>query len=308
MFPPVNRPVHTYSIVARDPESGEMGVAVQSHWFSVGSIVPWAEAGVGAIATQSFVNVAFGPQGLAMLREGQTAPQVLEALIEADEGRDVRQVAIVDAQGRVAVHTGSRCIPEAGHYVGDGFAVQANLMLNSQVWPAMAEAFETGEGPLAERLVAALEAGEAAGGDIRGRQSAALLVVRGEPTGKVWEDRAIDLRVEDHPDPVRELKRLLRLFRAYEHMNQGDQAMERNDVEGALRAYSAAEALAPDNLEMKYWHAVSLVNLGRVDKALSLFKEIFAEEANWRLLTTRLPAVGLLQVDKKVLKAILAQG
>ncbi|HHH41384.1 MAG TPA: DUF1028 domain-containing protein, partial [Chloroflexi bacterium] len=165
-----------------------------------------------------------------------------------------------------------------------------------------------GEGPLAERLVAALEAGEAAGGDIRGRQSAALLVVRGEPTGKVWEDRAIDLRVEDHPDPVRELKRLLRLFRAYEHMNQGDQAMERNDVEGALRAYSAAEALAPDNLEMKYWHAVSLVNLGRVDKALSLFKEIFAEEANWRLLTTRLPAVGLLQVDKKVLKAILAQG
>ncbi len=308
MFPPVNRPVHTYSIVARDPESGEMGVAVQSHWFSVGSIVPWAEAGVGAIATQSFVNVAFGPQGLAMLREGQTAPQVLEALIEADEGRDVRQVAIVDAQGHVAVHTGSRCIPEAGHYVGDGFAVQANLMLNSQVWPAMAEAFETSEGPLAERLVAALEAGEAAGGDIRGRQSAALLVVRGEPTGKVWEDRAIDLRVEDHPDPVRELKRLLRLFRAYEHMNQGDQAMERNDVEGALRAYSAAEALAPDNLEMKYWHAVSLVNLGRVDEALSLFKEIFAEEANWRLLTTRLPAVGLLQVDKKVLKAILAQG
>ncbi len=308
MFPPVNRPVHTYSIVARDPESGEMGVAVQSHWFSVGSIVPWAEAGVGAIATQSFVNVAFGPQGLAMLREGQTAPQVLEALIEADEGRDVRQVAIVDAQGRVAVHTGSRCIPEAGHYVGDGFAVQANLMLNSQVWPAMAEAFETSEGPLAERLVAALEAGEAAGGDIRGRQSAALLVVRGEPTGKVWEDRAIDLRVEDHPDPVRELKRLLRLFRAYEHMNQGDQAMERNDVEGALRAYSAAEALAPDNLEMKYWHAVSLVNLGRVDEALPLFKEIFAEEANWRLLTTRLPAVGLLQVDKKVLRAILAQG
>ncbi|RMF33607.1 MAG: DUF1028 domain-containing protein, partial [Chloroflexi bacterium] len=154
MFPPFNQPVHTYSIVARDPESGEMGVAVQSHWFSVGSIVPWAEAGVGAIATQSFVNVAFGPQGLAMLREGQSAPQVLAALIEADEGRDVRQLAIVDAQGRAAVHTGARCIPEAGHYVGEGFAVQANLMLNSRVWPAMAEAFETSEGPLAERLVA----------------------------------------------------------------------------------------------------------------------------------------------------------
>ena len=296
---------HTYSIVARDPETGEMGVAVQSHWFSVGSIVSWAEAGVGAIATQSFVNASFGPRGLEMLKEGKTAKEVLKALIDADEGRDVRQLAIIDVHGNVATHTGKRCIDEAGHITGDNFSVQANMMLKKTVWKAMAKTFKNSKGPLAERMMAALEAAQAEGGDIRGKQSAALLVVKGQSTGKVWEDRIIDLRVEDHPDAVKEIKRVLKVYRAYEHMNAGDLALEHNDVEGALKAYGSAEAMFPDNLEMKYWHAISLVNIGRIDDALPMLKEIFSKDNNWRLLTERLPKIELLNVDKKDLKRIM---
>ena len=297
---------HTYSIVARDPETGEMGVAVQSHWFSVGSIVSWAEAGVGAIATQSFVNASFGPRGLEMLKGGKTAKQVLKILIDGDEGRDVRQLAIIDAQGNVAAHTGKRCIDKAGHVVGKNFSVQANMMLKSTVWKAMAKTFKTSQGPLAERLIAALEAAQAEGGDIRGKQSAALIIVKGESTGKVWEDRTIDLRVEDHPEAAKEIKRLLKVFRAYEFMNAGDLAIEKNDVDGALKAYGSAEAMFPDNLEMKYWHAISLANIGRVDEALPMFRGIFRKDDNWRLLTQRLPKVELLNVNKKDLKRILS--
>ena len=299
--------VHTYSIVARDPQTGDMGVAVQSHWFSVGSIVSWAEGGVGAIATQSFVNVSFGPRGLELLKQGKTAQQVLKTLIDSDEGRDVRQLAIVDTKGNVAAHTGKNCIPDAGHYIGDNFSVQANLMLNDSVWPAMAKAFEESDGPLAERMVVALEAAQMQGGDIRGKQSAAILVVKGASTGKVWEDRLIDLRVEDHPEPVKEIKRLLKLFRAYEYMNQGDLAIEKNDVEGALKAYGSAEKMFPDNLEMQYWHAVSLANVGMTKDALPLFKKIFAQDHNWWVLTKRLPTVGLLNVNPMDLEKILSQ-
>ena len=308
MLDNASRPMHTYSIVARDPETGEMGVAVQSHWFSVGALCPWAEAGVGAIATQSFVNVAFGPDGLAMLKAGKTAGEVVDELVSADEGREVRQLAVVDAQGNVAAHTGGKCVPDAGHLVGDQFSVQANLMLNDQVWPAMAQAFQGASAPLAERLVMALAAAQEAGGDIRGKQSAALLVVRAESTGKVWEDRLVDLRVEDHADPIAELKRLLRVHRAYGHMNRGDLAIEKGDVEGALKAYRTAEIMFPHNLEMQYWHAVSLANLGRVDDALPMFRAIFSQDANWHTLTGRLPGVGLLSVGDADLERILAQG
>ncbi len=296
---------HTYSIVARDSVTGEMGVAVQSHWFSVGSIVSWAEAGVGAIATQSFVNVSFGPRGLELLKQGKRAPEVLQILIDSDEGREVRQLAIIDASGQVAAYTGKNCIPAAGHIVGSNFSVQANLMLNEKVWPAMARAFEKSTEPLAERMVAALEAAQEAGGDIRGRQSAAILVVKSKSSGKVWEDRLIDLRVEDHPEPIQEIKRLLRLYRAYDFMNQGDLAVEKNDIAGALHAYGTAEKMFPDNLEMKYWHAVSLANVGMIDDALPIFKTIFRKDSNWRLLTQRLPGVGLLKVGEADLKRIL---
>lgn len=297
---------HTYSIVARDPATGEMGVAVQSHWFSVGSVVSWAEAGVGAIATQSFVNVSFGPRGLELLKKGKSAQEVVDELIDADEGRDVRQLAIVDAKGNVATYTGSRCIPMAGHVTGDNFSVQANMMLNDTVWPAMATAFKNSDGPLAERLITALEAAEGEGGDIRGRQSAAIIVVKGEATGKLWEDRIIDLRVEDHAEPLKELKRVLRVYRAYEYMNAGDLALEKNDVDGALKMYGAAEDMFPNNLEMKYWHAISLANIGRVDEALPILKTVFKADNNWRILTERLPKVGLLIVDETALRKILS--
>ncbi len=297
---------HTYSIVARDPETGEMGVAVQSHWFSVGSIVSWAEAGIGAIATQSFVNVSFGPSGLELLKQGKTAQEVLQLLIDADEARDVRQLAIIDAKGNVAAYTGKKCIPDAGHIIGDNFSVQANLMLNDKVWSAMAKAFESSKGQLAERMIAALAAAQEVGGDIRGKQSAAVLVVKGQSSGKAWEDRLIDLRVEDHAEPIKEIKRLLRVFRAYEYMNAGDLAIENNDVQGALKAYGAAEEMFPDNLEMKYWHAVSLANVGMVKESLPIFKMIFKKDGNWRILTQRLPGVGLLNVSDKDLQRILS--
>ncbi len=297
----------TFSIVARDAQTGEMGVAVQSHWFSVGSVVSWAEAGVGAVATQALANVSFGPKGIELLKAGHSAAEALRALLDPDEGRDLRQAAIVSARGDTAAHTGARCMAAAGHQVGEGFSVQANMMLSERVWPAMAEAFTACAGPLAERMVAALEAGQAAGGDVRGQQSAALLVVRGASTGKVWEDRLIDLRVEDHPEPIRELKRLLLVHRAYEHMNVGDQAMGENDVERALREYSTAEAMLPDNLEMRYWHAITLASLGRLDEALPMFRGVFAQDTNWRTLTARLPRAGMLAVTEEALRTILAQ-
>lgn len=297
--------VNTYSIVARDPDTGDMGVAVQSHWFSVGTIVSWGEAGIGVIATQSFVNVSFGLRGLELLRSGLSPREALDQLLSTDEGKDVRQVAILDSKGRIAVFTGEKCIPEAGHISGDNFSAQANMMLNDKVWPAMAKAFETTKGPLAERMLAALKAAEEAGGDIRGKQSAALLVVRGKSTGKPWEDRLIDIQIADHPEPLKELERIFKVHRAYEKMNNGDLAVERGDFETALKEYSAAEDMFPENLEMKYWHAVSLVNMNRIDDAVSLFKEVFAKDPNWKILTPRLINVGLLKINKSDLNKLL---
>lgn len=303
--PNVQRPVHTYSIVARDPETKEMGVAVQSHWFSVGSLVTWGEAGVGVVATQSLIDASYGPLGLALMKAGRSAEQALEALKVADPHPEFRQVAMIDANGNVAAHTGEKCIPDAGHITGEDFSMQANLMLNDKVWPAMAEAYRNTRGELAHRMLAALEAAQSVGGDIRGKQSAAILIVKGESTGRPWADTVMELRIEDHPTPVRELKRLVRVHRAYEHMNRGDLAMEQGDVEAALHEYGAAEALFPDNLEMKFWHAVSLANASRVDDSLPLFKEIFAKDRNWAILLPRLPKVGLLKVDRQAIQKIL---
>lgn len=300
------RPVHTYSIVARDSVTGEMGVAVQSHWFSVGSLVTWAEAGVGAVATQSFVDPAYGHLGLELMRAGKTAQQALESLLAGDPGRDVRQVAMVDAKGNVAAHTGSKCIQGAGHIVGRQYSVQANLMLNDKIWGAMSKAYESARGPLSARLMLALEAAEAAGGDIRGKQSAAILIVKPESTGRSWADRVMELRVEDHTEPLKELRRLLRVHEAYEHMNRGDLAVEHGDAEGALKEYGAAGAMFPDNLEMKFWHAISLVTMNRTDEALPLFKDVFARDKNWVTLVPRLPASGIIPDDQALIKKILS--
>ncbi len=298
---------HTFSIVAVDEQTGDIGVAVQSHWFSVGSIVSWAEAGVGAVATQSLVNASFGPRGLQLLKEGKTPQQALKILLNSDEGRAFRQVAIINARGQAATHTGKDCIVEAGHITGKNYSVQANMMLNDKVVPAMSKAFEGSSGPLAERMIAALKAAQQMGGDIRGQQSAAILVVRGKSTGKPWEDRLIDLRVEDHPQAVAEIERLLKVFRAYEHMNNGDLAIEKNDVPKALQEYGAAQQMFPDNLEMKYWTAVSLVNSGHIKDALPLFKIIFQKDANWAELTKRIIPNGMLKADEATLQRILRQ-
>jgi len=300
--------VATYSIVARDPDTGEMGVAVQSHWFSVGSIVSWGEAGVGVVATQSFVNPAFGPNGLELLKSGMTAEQVVDKLIAEDGGRDVRQLAIIDVNGKVKSYTGKNCIPGAGNIVGENYSVQANLMLNDKVPAAMSKAFEESKGPLAERLMAALFAAENVGGDIRGKQSAAILVVKGRSTGQVWEDRLIDLRVEDDPYPLDKLDRLLKIHRAYGHMNAGDLAVEHGDMELAMQEYSAAEKMFPDNEEMKYWHAVTMATNGNLEGSLPLFEVVFKKNENWKILTPRLVPIGLLNVSKEQLQKILSVG
>ncbi len=297
---------HTFSIVAYDSVTGDMGVAVQSHWFSVGTIVTWGEAGVGVIATQSFVNPAFGPDGLKLLKQGLSPKEVVDKLISEDDGRDFRQLAVLDSKGRVAAYTGKKCIEAAGDVQGKYFSAQANMMLNDKIWPAMAESFNTSKGTLAERLVAALEAAQKAGGDIRGKQSAALLVVSGKPTGKIWKDRKVDLRVEDSAEPIKEIKRLLKVHQAYEHMNNGDLAVEKNNMKLAMEEYSAAEKMFPDNLEMKYWTAVALANNGDLEKSLPIFKEVFSKDKNWKTLTERIVKNGLLTVDEKSLNKILS--
>lgn len=296
----------TYSIVARDPVTGDFGVAVQSHWFQVGPIVPWAEAGVGAVATQSFVLPDYGPKGLQLMKEGKPAREALDLLLAQDPQQEVRQVAMVDAQGRVATWTGPKCIAAAGHQAGPGFSVQANLMDKPTVWPAMARAFESAKGDLAERMLAALEAAEAEGGDIRGRQSAALIVVRAKSTGQPWRDRLVDLRVDDHANPVAELRRLLSLHRAYESMNAGDEAVAKNEISKALEHYTKAAKLAPEIAELPFWQAVTLFVEGQEEKALPLFKEVFAREERWVRLVPRLPAAGLLPEDPKKIEKILS--
>jgi uncharacterized Ntn-hydrolase superfamily protein len=300
------RPVNTYSIVARDAATGELGVAVQSHWFSVGSVVLWAEPGIGAVATQSFAEPEYGPLGLQLMRSGKSAPQALGALIGIDEHANVRQVGMVDANGVAANFTGDKAIIEHCDFVGDGFAVQANLMWKPTVCEAMVAAYESTDGDLGERLLAALEGGESEGGDIRGKQSAALLVVSGDRNEPAWGGRVFDLRVEDHPEPLVELRRLLTMNRAYNLMNQGDEHMTEGRVEKAVEAYGAAEALVPGSHEMIFWHAVTLAGAGQVDRALPLFAKAFAMWPKWRELVPRLPAAGLLPDDPELLARILA--
>lgn len=304
----LRRPVATYSIVARDSVTGQMGVAVQSHWFSVGSVVPWAEAGVGAVATQSFVEVSYGPLGLDLMRSGKSAQQSLEALLTADEGEAVRQVAMVDANGNVAAHTGSNAIYAAGHHTGAGYSTQANLMENPTVWDAMAEAYEASRGDLADRLLAALEAAEIEGGDIRGRQSAAILIVGPERVANPWEGRIFDLRIEDHPDPVGELKRLVRLERAYLKLNEGDGWVVKDDIPKALDSYSEAMSFVPDsatNGEAPFWVGITLADTGSEERAIPYLRRAYAQDSRWAELVGRLPAAGLLPDDQDLIDRLL---
>jgi len=306
----LNRPndplAHTYSIVARDKTTGEMAVAVQSHWFSVGTAVSWGEAGVGVVATQSFTNKSFGLRGLAMLKAGVSPQEALDSLLNNDDGKAFRQVAILDTKGRVATHTGAKCIDEAGHANGDDFSVQANMMLNDTVVPAMEKAWKQySDLALAERMVKVLEAAQAQGGDIRGKQSAALLVVKADASDEPWNDRLLDLRVDDHQNPVQELNRLVKVYRAYEHMNQGDYFVEKGQMQEAMNEYNAAMEMFPENLEMQYWTAITLANDGKTDQAVKMLQKIYKQDPNWRELTKRLPKVGLLEVEDEELKKLL---
>jgi uncharacterized Ntn-hydrolase superfamily protein len=295
--------------VARDPATGKIGVAVQSHWFSVGSVVTWGEAGVGVVATQSFVDPGYGPRALELLRSGVSAPDALQRLLAEDKQRDVRQVAIVDASGRVAAHTGAQSIAAAGQRIGREYSVQANLMSNDRVWQAMAAAYESARGDLADRLLAALDAGQKAGGDIRGMQSAAILIVKPKGSGRPWAtgDRLFDLRVEDHADPIRELRRLVGLQRAYQHASRGDDLVAEQKVDEALTEYAEAARLAPDIEELPFWQAVTLVSVGREAEALPIFKRVFARNRAWADLVPRLPASKLLPDDAALVRRILAQ-
>lgn len=288
---------HTFSIVAKDEKTGEMGVAVQSHWFSVGTVVAWAKSGVGAVATQSFVNPSYGPNGLQLMQEGLSAEEALEKLIKMDQGEAFRQVAFVDKNGNTAAHTGEKCVESASHISHQNFSVQANMMLNDKVVPAMQYAFMKHDDlPLAERLVEVLKAAQKAGGDIRGKQSAALLVVGPELVEHPWEDKLVDLRVDDHKNPIKELERLLKVKRGYDWMNKGDLAIEDDDIEAALEAYSKAEELLKGNIEVTYWKAISLWNAGEKEKAVPILKRIFKEDKNWKTLTYRL-------IDSEIISA-----
>lgn len=275
----------TYSIVARDPASGEFGVAVQSHWFSVGSVVSWARAGVGAVATQSLAEISYGPNALDRLAAGEAAPDALAALLAADDLARMRQVAVVDAEGAVGVHTGDSCIPEAGHVCGDGFSCQANLMRSAAVPGAMAQAFTSATGELADRLLSALEAAEAAGGDIRGRQSAALLVVPRE--GEAWR-RRVDLRVEDDPQPLPELARLLRLQRAYDLGQRADEMLGEGRLGDAAPLYRAASDLAPESHELLFWAGLGIAETGDLEAGTDAVRGAIDSHPEWAAVLERL--------------------
>ncbi len=287
----------TYSIVARDKKTGEFGVAVQSHYFQVSPAVPWALAGVGAVATQSMVNISYGPLGLELMQAGYTAEQALKALTAGDPHADVRQCAIVDAAGNVAAHTGSKCIPAAGHKLGDGFSVQANLMEKDTVWAAMADAYLSTDAPLAERMMAALDAAEAEGGDIRGKQSAAMLVVAATATGRPWEDRIIDLRVEDAAEPLVELRRLLRIKRAYMTAGDADHLEESGDLPAAIAKLKEAIEIAPDMIELRFWAGLTFAQGGDLDGGCKLIGEAVNKDSRWLETINRLVAVERLPGD-----------
>ncbi|HWC71432.1 MAG TPA: DUF1028 domain-containing protein [Actinomycetota bacterium] len=295
----------TYSIVARDAETGRMGVAVQSHWFSVGSVVSWGEAGVGVVATQSFAERSYGPLGLELMRRGRSAPDALSALVRADEDRDVRQVAFVDASGRVGVHTGRSCIREFGQVEGDGYSVQANMMERDTVWDAMAAAYRDAEGDLPDRLVAALRAGQAEGGDIRGMQSSALLVVEARPTGTEWGDRVVDLRVEDHATPVDELARLLRLWRAYGRAERAEELELMPDLEAAMSERMASLELQPDHPELAFWAAIAMAGAGRLGDARRTMATAHAAGPGWAELLRRIVADRQVDLEPGAVEALL---
>jgi uncharacterized Ntn-hydrolase superfamily protein len=292
----------TYSIVARDLHTGELGVAVQSNYFSVGTEAIWARPGVGAVATQSIVEVSYGPKGLGLMAEGAPAREALDVLVQQDPAAAVRQVAMVDADGTVAAHTGNGCVPACGDEQGVGYSVQGNMLKSDAVWQAMGSAFENAEGDLAERLMIALEAAEQAGGDVRGRMSAALLVVSGDRPENEWEGRLFDLHVEEHARPLEELRRLLTVRRAYARFGEAREAFGRGEIDRALALAKQARELHPNDVQFAFWIGVALANSGRTDQARPWLNEAFVDSDGWRELARQLCRVGMYTGDRSLLE------
>lgn len=293
---------NTFSIVAYDAETGEMGGAVQSHYFAAGGTVLYAQPGVGIVATQALVNPTYGPNGLQMLEKGKSAQKAVESLVKGDEGQMYRQLAIVDAMGGLAQHTGKSTIPTQCMIKGNNYAVQANMMLQEGVCKAMAAAYEKADAekkPLKQRLMDALLAAQNAGGDIRGMQSAGMVVVKTDAHENPMIAKPLDLRVEDSKEPLKEMQRLLNIHTAYDFMNQGDVAMEKGETEMALKLYSTAQQLYPENNEFIYWSAISLANIGRIEEARGLLLPVFKSNANWIKLTYNLLPTGLINLTKE---------
>lgn len=283
----------TYSIVARDPETGRLGVAVQSHYLGVGPVVPWLEPGVGAIATQAQVDVSYGPIGLELLRNGRKAEQVVAALLASDLTPQIRQVGVVDAEGGAAAFTGTETIPAAGHLVRDGFTVQGNLLERDTCWPAMAAAYEAalGEGlPFSERLLRALEAAEGEGGDVRGRQSAAITIVESTLQPSPWKGRVLDARVDDHPDPVPELRRLVGLYESYALFDEEGDAARAGRSEADR--YAEARRRTPEAMELVFWMGIEHAKRGELDAARRELQIAFAADSRWRTTLQHLADAG----------------
>lgn len=296
----------TYSIVARDPQTGDLGIAVQSRYFAVGTAVPWIEAGVGAVASQAFVNPVYGPEGLRLLREGLTPQEALDKLARQDAGAAVRQVAIMDARGRVAVHTGTSCVAEAGHAVGAQCSAQANMMVHSSVWQAMVAACERASGDLAGRLLAALQAAEREGGDLRGKQSAALIVVAGSPAAVPGGGRLVDLRVDDHPDPVGELARLLPYAHALQRASAATEKAVAGDLVGALADLDACHAAYPDEPEFLTRRALVLLAFGRMDEAREMVRRAAAIHSGWAEYLLRFADARVMPIPRELVEPLVA--
>jgi uncharacterized Ntn-hydrolase superfamily protein len=296
--------VTTYSIVGYDPSTSELGVAVQSRYFSVGSVVPWAKANVGAIATQALPNISYGPHGLKLMKEGSTVEEVIEKLTSVDKGRESRQIGIVDAKGNAAAFTGANCLEWAGSKVGKFCSAQGNILVGKEVVGNMVEAFESTKGDLADRLVVALEAGEKAGGDVRGRQSAALLVVRENAGPFGYGDRFIELRVEDNLEPVAELKRLLRIDHVFTLISKADSKFEEDDLKGALLSIREALNIDPNNDEAYFTLGSFYWRIGRTDEAVKNFKKALSLNPKLTVYFTQFPKLGIPALPENLLKEL----
>jgi uncharacterized Ntn-hydrolase superfamily protein len=290
----------TYSIVARDESTGEMGVGVQTCFLAVGSIVPWARAGVGAVATQAFAELAYGPRCLDALGAGRPAADALAEARAADPMAELRQVGVLAAGGDVAAVTGELCVHHAGHVIGDGFTAQANMVGSPDVWGAMAAAFEASAGALAWRLLAALEAGEAAGGDARGRMSAALLVVEGSPPDRPGGGTVVDLRVDRSEDPLGELGRLLDAADAFGDYDRATDHLFGGGAAAALGSIDRALEALPGEENFRLVRAGALLASGATDAGLAELRALVADRPTWEIIVRGLADRGLITLPEGV--------